>query len=215
MNGTVLAILDAVRDSLPVELVADEAYERMAAVAERLPAALTNFYGLECRLGPLGAGVDIAFETRTGSEGQRLLAGHAPSRLDELCSAWPAWRNLRAFANLWADGAHRFHTRFHNVWLEFDTGVAESPQEAETTIGQPSIFLGFAPPERTPAAVLDAMPEALEVLTHGPLLSASVRRFVESLPAGGHIFQTGLMLARPERGLRVCVSQLDAERASV
>ena len=142
MGKTILSILEFVRESLPYSLIDKEGYARLAAVAERLPAEMTTFWGFECRLGQSDAKADILFQTINKSQGQRLLAGHTPSPLDIICDRWPAWRRLRTFAGLWSDPNHPLHAYIHNIWLEFDTASTSSVTQVTDVIAKPSIFFG-------------------------------------------------------------------------
>ena len=155
---------------------------------------------------------DILFHTAKGSLGHRLLAGHAASLLDALCdSSSPCWKALCAFARLWAEPDHPFHAHVYNIWLEFDTGAASSAAQAADLIWQPNVFFGSSVKPDDCAALLRVVPDALEVLAGAEADTSGLAWLIESLPAGARLFQIGLMLARPDRGLRVCVDQLGIE----
>ncbi len=211
-NESILWALDFVRESLPASLVDDAGYARLAAVAERLPLDLTTFWGFECPLSRPDAVADILFHTAKGSLGHRLLAGQTASSLDAFCDgSSPCWQALRAFARLWAEPDHPFYAHVYNIWLEFDTGAASSAAEAADLFRQPNVFFGLNAKPDDHDALLRVVPNALDVLSGGKADTCGLAPLIESLPAGGRLFQIGLMLARSGRGLRACVDQLGIE----
>ena len=211
MNDSVRSVLDIVRPSLPVSLIDDEGYRRSAAVAERIPTELTTFWGFECRLGRAEPLADILFETKAGSQGMKLLAGHVPSSLDPLCHRWPVWRRLRDFAGLWAEPSHPFHGKIRNTWLEFDT--AQAPMNpAFDPMEHPGIFFGpageeFLPKEQVPGLAR----EALHTLGLPDPNAVDLDAFMDSLPAGAGLFQVGLLFRGAVPLVRLCVNRLNPD----
>ncbi len=212
MNDRIVSILELARESLPSGLIGAEGYARLAAVAERLPGVLTTFWGFECRLGEAQAKADILFETKKESPGQRLLAGQTASPLDAMCARWPAWQSLRTFARIWADPNHQFSAHIRNIWLEFDTAAVSGSAQIDDVLRQPCIFFG---PERKTLAngeFFHLIRDALVAFGAANLGGDNLQTFVSTLSDGARLFQVGLMLARPNPGLRVCVYTPDTEK---
>lgn len=155
------------------------ARQTLAGLAGRLPARLSGFFGLECRLGEAAPVADILFRVDAPDE-RAALAELDPAPGD------PVWRRLRAFAAAWPGPAER-------LWLEFDTAAGPTLL--------PSVFFGA---RRMGDWVFDALAgirgEALP-----PATIACFGRCRDALPEGGEIFQIGTMLSRPEAFLRLCV----------
>lgn len=211
MNDSLFSILELARSSLPFSLFDAEGYARLAEIAKKLPEELTTFWGFECRLGEPAAIADFLFETRKQSRGLKLLTGEVSSSLEYYCEQWPAWQNLRLFAQQWADSDHVFYHSIRNIWLEFDTAALSSHANSDDAFQQPCIFLG---PEAIPLEkdqFSDIILDALSILGESNGKSETLHSFVAMLPAGAHVFQVGLMLARINPGLRVCVNKLAPE----
>src|SRR5690554_847657 len=137
------ADLDAIYDDMPSELLNYEGYKRLAAVTAQLPAALSNFWGLESRLNVGEPLADVLFEIKNNTLGQKLLAGCSPSALDVVCAKHSVWFKLRNFARQWVQESNITHKHIHNLWLEYDTEQLGSYTLAADYIGSPSVFLGL------------------------------------------------------------------------
>ncbi len=210
MDANILSVLELVRPTLPPSLIDAEGYAHLAAIATQLPEPLTTFWGFECRLGLPAARADILFETKKQSRGQALLAGKSSSALDALCETSPTWQRLRAFANVWANPAHLFASNIRNLWLEFDTAGVATPNQAAALVHSPSVFLGPDAPTLSRAALFDLLREAFAILGYADPSIARLPSFIAALPPDAKLFQVGMMLARSDAGLRVCVKDLAA-----
>ncbi|GAK51470.1 hypothetical protein U14_02714 [Candidatus Moduliflexus flocculans] len=215
ITTNLLSVLELAKASLPDSLVDAEGYALLALAAERLPFELATFWGFECRLGEASAKMDILFEIKRQSQGRNILAGEMPSTLDALCAQWPAWKNLRRFATLWANPHHAFSTHIRNLWLEFDTAAIDDPSQADEILSRPCIF--FGPNAKTLQKEQDAhlICEALSALENPIYHEDALNALIKELPGEARIFQIGIMLSRPNPGLRVCVYPLTAEEIPV
>lgn len=215
MNKSLIAVLELAGAAIPESLIDKDGYIPLSFIAEKLPFEMTSFWGFECRLGEPAAKVDILFEIKKQSRGSSLLAGRISSELDMLCSEYPAWKSLRNFAGLWVDPDHEFSTHVRNIWLEFDTASVLDHSQMNEVLRQPCIFFGpdaeTLEKRQTSRLICDAL-AALDAPDSG---RCGLEEFIKSLPENARIFQVGLMLARPNPGLRICVYRLTAEDVPV
>lgn len=203
-----ISILKFIKSDLPERLIDENGYHRMAAVASALPERFSNFWGFECRLSEPEALSDILFEVTRDSRGHAFLAGDQPSSIDDLCGSSAVWRNIRSFARQWGKVDHSFHSDIRNLWLEFDTAGASSSALSRTILFNPCVFFG---PERTDGCkerLYRVIPDAVAALGREIFSMQMLDSFIESLPEGANLFQVGLMLARGEDGLRLCVEKI-------
>lgn len=215
ITTSLFSALELAKPSLPGSLIDAEGYALLALAAERLPFELATFWGFECRLGEASARMDILFEIRRQSQGRNILAGELPSTVDEMCAQWPAWEQLRRFAVLWADPHHAFSTHIRNIWLEFDTAAIELPSQAADILSRPCIF--FGPNSKSLKKEQDArlICDALRALDNPLCDEDALNVLIAGLPGESRVFQVGIMLSRPNPGLRVCVYPLTAEEIPV
>ena len=155
--------------------------------------------------------MDVLFEIKRLSQGQKILAGETLSTLDALCAQSSAWETLRRFAVLWIDPNHDFSTHIRNIWLEFDTATIKHSSQATEILSRPSIF--FGPNSKTLQKEQDVhlICDALHALGNTMFDEGSLRSLMTKLPDKSRIFQVGLMLSRLNPGLRICIYPLTAE----
>ncbi len=213
MSKNLQHLIDSVRESLPQALIDGAGYEYIFRVAEALPAELTTFCGLECRLEQKKALSDISMETRKDSIGHRILAGNLPSSIDELCNRSVPWRELREFAQLWAGPDHPFHTGIRNIWTEFDASEMASGSEPSKIVDCPCIFFGMekAGPDIDIGQILNTINPAGG---NHEAITIAFNAFRKTLPEKASLFQVGLMLSRSTEALRVCVNGIAPEKVS-
>ncbi len=211
MNRSLVEVLELAREKIPAGLIDKDGYFPLSFIAEKLPFALTSFWGFECRLGEPEAKADILFEIKNQSRGRFFLAGQVRSGLDALCNRWPAWKSLRDFASLWVDPDHEFSKHIRNIWLEFDTASVSDVSRMDDVLGRPCIFFGPDAKTLENSQTAGLIRDALDVLGAADLGKCGLENFMESLPSDARIFQVGLMLARRNPGLRICVYRLKAQ----
>ena len=182
-------------------------------VAERVPAALSPFWGLELRLGDPARRADFLCEVTQGNGGIPTLAGR--SRHDSasgvtaaLRERSPLWRKLGRFAGEWLDSPEWLR-RLGNIWLEVDSASASSDAALDACLDRPNLFWGWNP--RVPGSDRDLLAHlaALGRRLFGlDLNQARIDAIVDTIPGEGTVFQMGVM-ARATPFIRLCVKGLD------
>jgi hypothetical protein len=198
--------LDALAGYLPDVLVPAGGYRGAREVAAQLPAALTRWTYLECRLGGRPGPVDLIVEI--DAAGRDILTGAnralAPGRGLE---ADPAWARVVEVCRRWADPASPLRRWVECLWLEFDAGPAPA---------RPGVFIGFAPCARGEGSADERcarVAHALEALLGAPLGRVrldALRRCHRHLPDGASVLYAGSLLPRGDGALRVCANGIGA-----
>jgi len=202
------ADLNLVYQSMPAELVNEEGYRRLLAVTDVLPAALTNFWGLECRLQELAPLSDILLEIKRNSSGHKLLAGPGTSGMDTLFRNYAVWREIRSFAQQWLHSDSLLSSHIVNMWLEFDTEKPVFQEDMTGFIARPSVFLGFRSAGLTAGELRGLLEQSATLLRLSKETIESIVSFVGGIPSPGQLFQLGSMLGRPTRDIRLCINRL-------
>jgi len=202
------ADLNLVYSTMPSGLLNQEGYSRLSALLDMLPAALTNFWGLECRLNEQAPLADMLLEIKRGTPGHKLLAGHSSSAVDDLCRDYPIWRETRSFAQQWLCAETLINRHVLNLWLEFDTEKALSCDDAIGLIGQPSVFLGFSSAQLPMDELRELLNEAASFLKISKDTQEKIVSLIKSIPPTGQLFQLGSMLGRPGKDTRLCFNKL-------
>lgn len=207
-NESLTEDLNRVFKGMPAELINQEGYLRLAAITKVLPAKLSDFWGLECRLNTDEPLADILFEIKNNTYGQKLLSGSIPSSLDSLCEEYKVWRDIRTFAIHWAQEQSILNKHILNLWLEFDTEQLTSHEYAKELLQKPSVFIGLRSKELSKEDCAEIL-QRTNLLLHIPkFLLEGIQLFMNQIPLQGQLFQLGSMLGRPGRDIRVCVNQL-------
>jgi hypothetical protein len=197
--------LSSVEPLVPPALVSEAARARVLGVARLLPAALSQWAYLECRLGEGAAQVDTSVVL--GEEGRDLVAGANPAiGLPADLLETDGWRRVRDLCRAWADPSTEVAEWTTGVWLEFD--VPESADETPV----PGVFVYSSREADRPGPLPQAPAgarRALEVLRGAPLpagLARGLDRCWAALPPGAHAPHVGALLSRGAGSLRVCVT---------
>ncbi len=209
---SVAGTIEQLAPRLPLALVAPDAGARLVRVARSLPAALTNWIYLECRLRRTEQRVDLI--VRVDQRGRDILTGENPVlELDAGAQRDPVWRRVRALARAWSDPSCVLHRGVERIWLELD--LHESCDElSRGELPAPGVFVEFSrevyAQHRREDRLLVAM-TALGILVPGglaPVMSRNLRRCWELLPSGATIPYVGLFPARGSDAVRVSVAGL-------
>ena len=215
LRGCLAQTLGSIADYLPPALVNHEALHHAATRCAGLPAALTRWIYFECRLSPRTSRVDLILEV--DDVGRAIIAGETSGmqRLDHTRSS-PHWRRLRTFCRKWARQGSLLSRTVDHIWLEFD--LPRNADDREPGPPVPGLFVCFGEvppngfsPHRWLSIAREALPEAM-----GRRLPGAWDRMLEScfdrLPSGAYVPYAGMMIQRPNAGVRLCVTRLGDER---
>lgn len=197
---------------LPPALVAPAAGSRLRAVAASLPAALTSWIYLECRLRSDAPRVDLI--VRVDQRGRDILAGNNPVlALDGALHSHPVWRDIGALGVEWSTPSSPMSAAVERIWLEFDIHEAGDPLAAPA-MPAPGVFIELAreayAQHRRDERCRVALATLGNFLPEGMLadMTHTLRRCWELLPAGASIPYLGLFPARGSSAVRVSVAGL-------
>jgi hypothetical protein len=209
LEASLRQVLDALAPRLPEVLVPDRSLAAMGPMTARLPLSLTRFFGFERRIDEPAGDADLLLCVSPYGRERAILADRCDGlRLPAAFWREPAWRHIRLFARQWAEPESALHPRVLNMWLELDTGGRELPL--------PSVFFGVVPESGTarPGRESGWIGEVAVPALTGQSMPAAARRLldacVDRLPGRAWLFQVGLMLGRPDAGLRLCVRDMSA-----
>jgi hypothetical protein len=204
MTSTLADTLGVLNHGLPPALISPEHITRINAVAHCLPAALTTFFGFECRLGDERPQADFLLYVTATEGGRDILAGAAPAALLlEPLQANPIWRRLRHFCQSWAEPTSLLHRHVQDLWLEFDIAGASTDPPLPSCFFRPHFPAGDTGKWITTTAIPMLRGQALPTSVEQNLLAA-----LDNLPAEAHVFQVGIMLARQAEAVRLCLRNI-------
>lgn len=177
-------------------------------LCRQFPFDISSDFGFESRLSTPEAACDFFLLIRKSTEGARLIAGEsAVSTLSESLQAQPVWQRLAVLIGRWNDPGSSLHRLIHSFWLEFDYGLDgynPVPNLFFQLEEDPTGSGGFWRLKTT----LDRVYRILFGQVFPRDLAAAVRRCVEALPPDAILFQTGLMIPRPDEAVRLVISRL-------
>jgi len=212
MNLTMNGIFDELRPHIPGALVSPEVIAAMRELNGKLPAALSTTGGFECYLGTRDALADWQLCLFGDGIGREIAAGALPNAdIEGSLFADPAWRQVRIFAQHWADPSSPLHGKIDCVWLEFDCA------DAKGNVPAPGIFFSTydMPGESSCGGKCNNQGEryawviqALELLQGSPLrkeMSHRLSSCFEALPADAQVQYAAIMLSRGRDAARIVV----------
>jgi hypothetical protein len=198
--------------ALPSGLFPRHSLDAMREAVAGIPWPLLSLFGFERPLDDDDAAADILFAANVATGGRDILNGLHP-----LVSYAVPWPPIARFCSRWNEVSSPLYRGADDVWFEFDTGSAEKGSAEKGSSPPPSFFFGpriGLDPGVDPAARTRAiLHEGFEALLGSPLATdtaACLDRTLAILPRHARIFQTGLMLSRPSRQIRICVDNLSA-----
>ncbi len=204
--------LQVIQKTVPSELLNAQTWQGIQAIAQLLPGSLTTFFGFECRLGIPEAAADFLICLDANEAGRRTLASADYGA--GLLQSEPIWEQVHRFGQLWQEAGSLLGERIHNMWLEFDV---EQSEPVATPL--PSCFIGASPIYGQPLEGDEIhhwlVQQPLTLLRGAALPTAvqeNVLRCLGALPTGAYVFQVGLMLARRNDWVRLCVRDIDPDQ---
>ena len=191
---------------VPAGLASSSALQRLRAAVAPLPAAISDWIYLECRLGETDGAVDAVIEIE--EPGRAILAGECRGAvLPPAFLAHPAWRGVGDLCRAWGDRTSTLHDCIDHIWLELDVPVRRTMESMPV----PGVFVCFG---ELPTATFSADSWhrqsllALEVLRGSPPtgpFTACLDRCLQALPPGAYVPYIGCMLGRPRSPVRLCI----------
>ena len=211
-------VLAVVEPRLGAALLDASGLAALHHVADRIPAHLSPFWGIELRLGDPAPRADLLWEVAQGNGGLPTLAGRNPhdpaaDATRALRERSPFWQELGRFAGEWLDGPD-WRRRLANIWLEVDAAASSSDAALDASFDRPSLFWG--PNGRVTGSDRDLLGHlaALGNRFYGlELEQARVDAIARTVPGEGKVFQMGVMGARAVPAVRLCVRDLDTGTA--
>jgi hypothetical protein len=194
----------AVNGRLPPTLISRDCQAWIGSRVRALPASMTSFFGYESRLQEASAQADFLLCIHRQPGGALLAEAERWLPADHLDV--PAWRRLCEFARIWRRPGSPLNRNVENMWLEFDV--------AGPAAGIPVPFAFFKPIGDSVAADSDIswVLDGLQVLTGASIakpVEARLRHAVQSLPAGGRVFQVAAMtMSRQCGAVRLCIRDI-------
>ena len=201
--------LEVIADYLPSDLVSPATLSYAASRCGDLPAALSKYIGFECRLSPKTSRVDFALDV--DNVGRAIIAGKASGAHfpDHVWSS-PQWALLRSFCREWTRDGSVLAKTIDHLWLEFDLRRAGDNSE-RGPFPVPGIFFGFGK-VRSPRPFPSRLWVARKALTEisgtslPPASDRMLERCFDRLPADAKVPYVGMMLQRPDAGVRFCIT---------
>src|SRR5262249_16981666 len=159
----------------------------------------SRFFGFECRLASTEPTAD--FLACIAADGMQREAW-ARSLVKDASQSEVARRHA-SFVEDWADPGSPLYSNVGNLWVEFDLAAPDAAGS------KPNLFLGS---DKLGAAQAESeghrwLVDAVARLTGmalSPRRRETLARCLAALPPDGRLFQTGMMLARPDPVLRLC-----------
>ena len=206
-------VLTLVEPRLGAPLLDSPGRAALRHVADRIPAHLSCFWGLEIRLGDPSPRADFLWEVAQGNGGIATLAGRNPhdpaaDATAALRERSPFWRELGRFAGEWLDTPDWLR-RVGNIWLEVDAAASDARLDAQ--LDRPNLFWGWNPREAGSDRDLLAHLAMLGRRFYGLELDQErIDAVADAIPGESVAFQMGVMGARTRPAVRLCVRNLDA-----
>jgi hypothetical protein len=199
---TLAQLVGAALPRLPIALVDDQAFERIARGAALFPPL--SAIGIECGLTGADRGADLSIRTMAADGGRELFSRRPLPGAARFTD--PIWRGVHSFFQHWADEGSRLHHEVETVWLEFDRSTLGDP------VPRPCVF--FSTPKLNPTSAGWITDVAVDLLRRAPLpdpIRRNVQRCIGALPPGAALTYVGVLLSRATDTIRLC-ARMQVER---
>lgn len=206
--------LTLLRPEIPPQLISSECWQHVDTVAQKLPCALTSFWGFECPLGTKSADADFLICATAENGGRQVLAGN--QRTTPLTDVWsyPIWQQIGHFSQEWSTDSS-LYSQVHNVWLEFDVSSLSN------SIASPSFFFALYPIHADSNHTTSSAHShqwvtqiALKLLLNREIsrpIQHQIFKCFDTLPPEAYVFQIGVMLSRNTDVIRICIRDIAPE----
>jgi hypothetical protein len=203
---TIADLLPRIEPHMSRALVLPEMWPSLRPLAALLPAGAVSSFGFECHLGTPAPRTDFGAGAYARAC-RAVWAGEHPSAcFPDALRRHPSWARIEAFARAWNDPRTEISERIDQLWVEID--VDGPPPDVPI----PGVFVSFrkdgdeGPATRT-AWALDAV-ERFSGTPAAPAIGEGLTRCFAAVPAGARVVFVGLLLSRPEAGVRLNIEGL-------
>ncbi len=205
-------------------LLDDAGKQSLLDVGQYLPAGLAwSLFGFETQLGKPTATLDMALSVSSEVPGLNILAQSIVEQsIPVAMLQTAAWQQVAKFAAQWQQDHFHLKQALDVLCLEFDM-PAQYPEQAI-----PLVFFGVEVQGQRHRSELNiddcaVLEHCIELFTAKPVngmirdclrrCDAEAKNYGYAQPPGG-VFQAGLMLARPDAGIRICVHNIPSINVS-
>lgn len=203
MSLTLVDRLADLRDNCAPELMSPEALDRVSALIEGVPPALTRAILLEVRLGSDANDVDIAFMVERSILDQlaagafKVGANRAMQAIAEVYTRCQAW-------------AAPWDQALYTLWAECDAAPLSGASSGDR-IAPPGIWVhvDWGWTEQRESA-MEALASALLGDSVSDVLRNQLRQCQKALPEPAKLLQLGFLPSRSRRHLRACIHWIRA-----
>ncbi len=195
-----------IESQVPEELVSSNCLEEIKNLTKNFTGNLTSFFGFESKLNNLESNSDYMFAISSKHGEREALFNYLSSNdFPEKFKKQAEWKRVTDFVNCWTDNKSSVYDKILGIWFEFD--IVDSTMEIPT----PNIFLHTISINKSNNNIQWLTEITLPFLIGQNLSSNIEKQFLNSikkLPKDASLFSIGLMLSRPNYGMRIVVKRL-------
>lgn len=204
LSYSIADLVAPIRSKIVDRLVSEENMVALEQLLHALPGGTSSFFGFECDL-RTPCKLDFLFCATQKEKHSSVLAGSSTVSLPMEWFDDECWKKVRQFAQAWDDENSPIFNQLENVWLEFDTSSGDPPHS-------PNIFFGISEEFWSSKASMGGLiGDCLDIIDPSILTESVLDNLVSVvnwLPENAGVFQVGLMLARPNNQIRLCLRGL-------
>jgi hypothetical protein len=200
--------------NIPHALITEENKQKFLALGQKLPALFARYlFGYERLLVDKG-NTDISISALNNIPPNNFNSMFDFPAAAEYAVNDARWQRLKEFASVWSDKGSLLNGMLEMTALEFDYSSLDD------NIIIPSVFMGIEskPDQKKIDYSSQLFKRSTVFITGIEILSGKkidgrlkelLTGITEKLKPGSHIFQAGLMLARNESPLRICIRKFN------
>ena len=203
--------LSSIEPYLPKEMISYQNYAEIKNLAKKFTGNLTSFFGFESRLGNPKSKSDymLSISSKRG-EREALFDYLFSNNFPEKFKKQTEWARITNFTACWADTKSSLYDKILGIWFEFD--IVDS--STETPI--PNIFLHTISVNKKDHKNIQWLTKIALPFLIGQNLSQNIEKqllnSIKKLPENASLFNVGIMLSRPNYGMRVVVKRLNPKQ---